>query len=173
MVEHHINVLKKSGMASPQQLLEWERQKEFRKTAPIDELVESLPVGRRKVWNKTNGLCFYCGVNLRPFMDCPPSMGFVFVSEHYIPTSRGGRGNIDNLFPSCSSCNAQKGSDTISEWRDYLAIKRSGIPSFSEEQILWLKSNGFCVYDCIEKIDHSFWAEKNGWLMCDEGATKI
>lgn len=37
--------------------------------------------------------------------------------DHVVPLSRGGRHSISNLVPACRSCNKQKGSLTISEWR--------------------------------------------------------
>jgi hypothetical protein len=40
--------------------------------------------------------------------------------EHQTPRSRGGTGNIENLVPSCASCNCRKGSRNLEEYRDYV-----------------------------------------------------
>ena len=57
---------------------------------------------RRRVWNKTDGHCAYCGNKLD------------FVStwhvDHMQPRSRGSADNIENLIASCSDCNIRKGT---------------------------------------------------------------
>jgi len=52
-----------------------------------------------------NQLCFYCGSDQKLTMD------------HIIPIVRGGRHSIGNIVVACKSCNSQKGSKTIQEWR--------------------------------------------------------
>lgn len=52
-----------------------------------------------------NQLCFYCGSSNKLTMD------------HIIPVVRGGRHSVGNLLTACKSCNSQKGSKTIQEWR--------------------------------------------------------
>ena len=52
-----------------------------------------------------NQLCFYCGSDHKLTMD------------HIIPIVRGGRHSIGNLVVACKTCNSQKGSKTIQEWR--------------------------------------------------------
>lgn len=53
------------------------------------------------VWNKTNGMCWYCGVPLDPFL--------TYTIDHVSPLSLGGTNDLDNLVPSCRSCNSSKG----------------------------------------------------------------
>lgn len=52
-----------------------------------------------------NQLCFYCGSNQNLTID------------HIIPVARGGRHSIGNILVACKTCNSQKGSKTIQEWR--------------------------------------------------------
>lgn len=51
-----------------------------------------------------DGRCAYCGNELPLEMD------------HLIPTTRGGRGTVDNILPACRSCNASKGTKILREW---------------------------------------------------------
>lgn len=57
---------------------------------------------KAKVWAKTDGNCWYCGTPTNPFRN--------FEVDHYIPVSRGGTGELGNLVPCCSRCNAKKGN---------------------------------------------------------------
>ncbi|MCM0752864.1 hypothetical protein DEA98_22375 [Brucella pseudogrignonensis] len=50
---------------------------------------------------KTNGKCYYCGVNLDG----------VFDVEHLVPQARGGTHALKNLVPSCKPCNSEKGQN--------------------------------------------------------------
>ena len=47
--------------------------------------------------------CVYCGKPADTF-------------DHVIPKRRGGTDDPSNLVPACRSCNASKGSRTLSEW---------------------------------------------------------
>lgn len=49
--------------------------------------------------------CAYCGAQTK-----------VPVLEHVVPLSRGGTDTIDNVVPSCMSCNRRKGRRTPFEW---------------------------------------------------------
>lgn len=61
-----------------------------------------------KILKKTGGKCTYCGMDL---MSCPAEANI----EHLLPKVHGGRNSIDNLVPSCRSCNASKKSLIISD----------------------------------------------------------
>lgn len=69
-----------------------------------------------EVFRKTNGKCFYCGEQLPQDTEYLDWGGKVVSShrnwniDHVIPISKGGGYNIENLVPSCSQCNAQKGA---------------------------------------------------------------
>lgn len=64
-----------------------------RKWKPTNEI-------RAAVWDKTDGLCWYCLSKLHPFR--------TFTIDHERPVSRGGPDDLDNLVPCCKSCNSRK-----------------------------------------------------------------
>lgn len=66
---------------------------------------------KAKVWKKSDGKCWYCGVQTEPFTN--------FVIDHFQPISKGGGNQIENLVPSCSTCNLSKGKKTIDEYREH------------------------------------------------------
>lgn len=72
---------------------------------------------QREIWNKTGGLCCYCGCALNPFK----KNGYTY--EHINPQANGGGHDEENLFPCCKSCNSQKGPKTLKEYREYMAKK--------------------------------------------------
>ncbi len=125
----------------------WSVRAKYRSENPKSLTIKTMARTRLKVWDKTNGLCFYCGCDLRPFKDSPKSQGSVFVIEHYIAAKNGGRGNIANLFPACQSCNISKGYKTISDWR-------------------------FKLNRRLKFLD-GFWAENNGWKFNENQAVKL
>jgi len=55
---------------------------------------------KRSVWRKSGGYCWYCGCELDPFTD--------FEVDHFLSLKNGGTNKLDNLVPSCKSCNSQK-----------------------------------------------------------------
>ena len=87
-----------------------------------------------KVYAKTNGKCFYCGINLNDLNR---------TIDHILARDNGGREEIDNLVPCCRSCNSSKHSKYIEEYRRWFARKKQGIPQFTKEQDEWLESFGF------------------------------
>lgn len=87
------------------------------------------------------GNCWYCGF---PIIDCRDGVGMwehdgaSFMrpipegyrrraTDHQTPRSRGGTNRYDNLVDACGSCNSRKGTHTVEEYREYLAIK-TGTP---------------------------------------------
>lgn len=70
---------------------------------------------RQKVWNKSNGHCWYCGDQLQKGWHV----------DHFLPLGRNHDGtcdnpendHIDNLVPSCPSCNIMKSSMDIETFR--------------------------------------------------------
>jgi len=54
------------------------------------------------VWAKTEGLCYHCRRVLNPFRE--------FHIDHLVPLSKGGSDNVENLVPSCATCNLKKGT---------------------------------------------------------------
>lgn len=67
------------------------------------------------IWDKSNGICIYCGGKLHPFSD--------FSIDHFIPYSKKGSDNIDNLFPCCLSCNLIKGNRPLTTLKDRLELR--------------------------------------------------
>ena len=68
-------------------------------------------VSRKRVFEKTDGKCSYCGKELDPFE---------FHREHAIPASRGGPNRVKNIVPSCKTCNSRKRQRTLAEFRNYI-----------------------------------------------------
>lgn len=69
------------------------------------------PQKRKIVYDKFNGHCAYCG--------CKIEFGG-FVVDHFLAVAKGGKNNIDNLFPSCELCNAKKFDLGIEDFRKEL-----------------------------------------------------
>lgn len=94
------------------------------------------------VWNKTGGLCWYCGQQL--VVSVPHSKGMYtgnfFHVDHVNARTNGGDNHIDNLVPACRTCNSSKRYKSVEEWRDYLTWANIG--KFSESQIEWLRKHG-------------------------------
>jgi 5-methylcytosine-specific restriction endonuclease McrA len=106
------------------------------------------------VYQKYNGKCAYCGVDL--------SLKNMQV-DHIEPLFRGytqieldkhnrqkGKNNINNYNPSCGSCNASKSTFTIEQWRkqiehkiiclkrdssNFRILQRFGIVSINEVEV--------------------------------------
>lgn len=79
---------------------------------------------RQMVFKKYGGKCAYCGCELNEKN---------FNVDHINPLYRGfnqsqlkvkkGTSKIENLNPSCYSCNCSKSSYTIEQWREQLELK--------------------------------------------------
>ena len=70
---------------------------------------------REIVWNKTGGKCSYCGKELHN-QDIFDWGGKVVLTislwdiDHVIPVSKGSGNEINNLVPTCQTCNRKKGA---------------------------------------------------------------
>lgn len=69
---------------------------------------------RASVWDKTGGLCWYCGTRLVPHR--------TFHVDHVHPRSDGGTDDLVNLVPACPTCNTDKGALLLETFR----LKRGG-----------------------------------------------
>lgn len=76
---------------------------------------------RREIWNKSGGKCWYCGCDL-------PEKGWH--ADHFKPIRRNWwentclnpeNQNEDNKVPTCPSCNIQKGSLSVEQFREKIA----------------------------------------------------
>lgn len=82
---------------------------------------------RLKVFNKYNGKCSYCGCEI---------LANKFHVDHIEAKFRGttsesleqigrkkGSDSIENLNPSCASCNSSKSTFTLEQWRNEIGLK--------------------------------------------------
>lgn len=96
--------------------------------------------------NLTNCHCSYCGKEISR-----KSMHI----DHVIPISRGGVNSIDNLVPSCRSCNLSKGTMTLNNFRKVIWFRNKFNPenNFTPSQIIELIDLG--LFDNIpEERNH-------------------
>lgn len=120
----------------------------------------NVSVKNRDVWDKTNGRCYYCGAHLlkpHPEKHSADQRKRWYTIDHATPRSRGGGSDLDNLLPSCSFCNGEKGDMTIAEYRVYLTMRRNNVPYFSKIQLDYLASIGVNI---LEGLSYEFWHEK-------------
>lgn len=115
---------------------------------------------RKQVYNKFKGRCAYCGNKVEYSK---------FQVDHITPKYRGstnselskygiskGSNDIDNLNPSCKSCNSSKSTFTIDKWRKEIYLKIDRIRRDSSTFRL-LERFGFIR---VKKIDLLFYFEK-------------
>lgn len=84
---------------------------------------------RTAVWNKCPDHCWYCGKVISKEEMC---------IDHVMPRLSGGTNNIDNLLPSCRSCNSAKRHKHIESYRQWLEWKSVGVEPFTDKQIDYL-----------------------------------
>lgn len=104
------------------------------------------------IWDKTNGRCWYCGVELKAItktkekrrgeyrQDIQPNS---FVVDHIVPRYYGGLDDESNLVPCCWKCNCSKRTFGIEKFRFRQTLKTNGVPFFNNEQIEYLANNGY------------------------------
>ncbi len=73
---------------------------------------------RKQVFDKTGGRCIYC--NTQFLNEYDPR----FSIEHFIPISKGGLDQLQNVFPCCKECNRYRGNKELNDWRDRLIEKK-------------------------------------------------
>jgi hypothetical protein len=78
-------------------------------------------IKRQYVWEKSGGLCWYCGARLyyRDEADTKFKKRLVFTADHLHPRAHGGRGRA-NKVPACRSCNSYKGSRSVEQFRQWV-----------------------------------------------------
>lgn len=77
---------------------------------------------RADVWDKSRGICWYCGGELHPFRN--------FHVDHILPVVDGGTNDLGNLVPCCQSCNTRKGPRPAEYLRRFIG---SGVFWFEKE----------------------------------------
>jgi 5-methylcytosine-specific restriction endonuclease McrA len=70
----------------------------------IDLLPETNQSRRRRLLDRFQGRCVFCGVNNAQTLD------------HLIPKAKGGHNNDGNLVPACARCNNLKGQEDFWTW---------------------------------------------------------
>jgi len=109
--------------------------------------MKSITKEKRKiVFDKYNGKCAYCGCKIEYTN---------FHVDHIIALNRGyhrdeiekGSGKVENLNPSCISCNSSKSNFTIERWRSELELKKQRIKRDSPTFNLLLR------YGCVIEND--------------------
>lgn len=96
---------------------------------------------RQKIWNKSNGRCWYCGATASQV-------------DHINPVILGGGSGIENLVPVCKWCNKSKRGLPLEVWRKKVSLKH-GL-SFTDEQ------RAFWGNRIPEDAQHLFWFEMEG-----------
>ena len=115
---------------------------------------------RLKVYSIFNGKCAYCGCDI--YLES-------FHIDHINPLFRGlsqeqinrigynrvkGTNNIENLYPSCHSCNCSKSTYTIEEWRNIIELKKERIKKNSTDYNFLLKFG--CVIETGKSVKFYF-----------------
>lgn len=136
-------------------------------------------IDRELILNKSNGKCWYCGINL---------IGTKWQADHFHPIIRYGDGRcaypqldaIDNIVPSCAPCNNYKSSSSIEVFRrniteqERLTLKAStglrmlnrlGRVTFSQEPVtFWFEENELSTPDIYEIMGVSEESAHVAWM---------
>lgn len=75
--------------------------------------MKASKIDRKKVFDKYNGHCAYCG--------CKLTLKDMQV-DHITSKRNGGTDDISNLNPSCRLCNHYKRAEEFSTWRDWMLL---------------------------------------------------
>jgi 5-methylcytosine-specific restriction endonuclease McrA len=102
------------------------------------------------IFEKSGGKCWYCGTILQYE---------TFHVDHFFPRALGGTNELENLVPSCASCNMRKGRNTVHEFRQDIRFRSARMPHFTEEQLAYLMD--------VHEVDvdpgvSPFWYERQG-----------
>lgn len=106
---------------------------------------------KREVFDKTDGHCAYCGINLAES---------IFSVDHIHPVINGGSNDIANLLACCLSCNASKGKRDIEDYRLYVSAKAvTGGIFFGIPQLKFLRDVGALDAMGVDQ-NHQFYFEQ-------------
>ena len=124
------------------------------------------PEKTKRVWQKTNGHCWYCGVQVKPPV---PGDGVVkvpadyldkmFTMEHRKPRCLGGKNHIDNLVPCCRKCNNLKGNFSEEYLRMKMIFTKNKWPKFNNLQFDFLLKKGINLHE-LDKFEFYFEKKK-------------
>ena len=97
---------------------------------------KEIPATKRElIYNKFGGKCAYCGCEILKTNFHVDHITALYrgTPQHMLKTKKG-TSHIDNLNPSCVSCNSSKSTYSIEQWRSELELKTKrlirDIPSF-------------------------------------------
>lgn len=120
---------------------------------------------RQKVWRKTEGKCWYCGIQTVMTPQVPlaklDSYSDQFCIDHVQSWGAAGTHNNTNLVPACKSCNSTKGTKGLEAYRVWLA--QQGLPVFTADHIAYMQQLGIQLpagFPCYPII--TFWFEREG-----------
>lgn len=111
---------------------------------------------RKAIWDKSGGLCWYCGNEL-------PENGWH--ADHYLPVVRNlttgvphfpERDNAENLVPACASCNRAKSSMPLESWRK---IIKGHIVSLNRDSTQYKIAKRYGLVE-EKEIEVTFWFEQ-------------
>ena len=97
---------------------------------------------REQIFNKCNGRCAYCGTNLQKGWHIDHIEPIVRDSKwsrlhgRFVPTGKlqnPENENIDNYNPSCASCNVQKNSFTLEQFRENIKNFVNSLNNYSTQ----------------------------------------
>lgn len=105
----------------------WVKRYFEHKSMPSSQtLPPSVEYKREKVYKRTGGKCWYCGVKLSLERGKKNRMTL----DHVIPKSKGGTSDLDNLVPACRWCNTGKADSPLEVFR-----QRAGVGVFYGENL--------------------------------------
>lgn len=124
---------------------------------PVERRVSGINKQRLAIWNKSGGKCWFCGCDL-------PEKGWH--SDHFEPIRRNWwedtclhpeRDNEKNKVPTCASCNIQKGSLSVEQFRQKIIGFTDSLNQYHTQYIVAKR------YGLIEELDQPvrFWFEDN------------
>jgi 5-methylcytosine-specific restriction endonuclease McrA len=102
---------------------------------------------RQAVYSKYGGRCAYCGREIA-YKDMQV--------DHMIPKANGGTDDMENLMPSCRTCNHYKRAERLEYFRQMIAT----IPKkLGEREYIYKVGMAYGFYDA-EPMDVVFYFEK-------------
>lgn len=99
----------------------------------------------KKVYDRLNGHCGYCGVLLSPFER--------WHEDHIIPLSKGGTDSFENRVAACAPCNRRKTAFTIDEFKQSIRNRvLNAFDGFYADYVYLDRSQRLLIEEHIEAI---------------------
>lgn len=89
----------------------------------------------RKIYNKTDGYCHICYKKISFINYAKYGSRGAWEIEHSKPRAKGGSDRMNNLFPTCISCNRNKGSKSTKTARRKYGNTRAPYSKAKKQQI--------------------------------------